>query len=129
MTALMDAVVLATAAVPRMYATGAVPATPTYPYGAQSAVMGRGDTYTLDSQTRLRWVRVVGQFFGKTNASVLEHVDKWTAALLDQSLDVAGFRLTPLRMELDPTTPLRDPDDSGVLGVTVTLTATAAKEI
>ena len=128
MTTLNEAVATATAAVPRMYAQNAVPSQPTYPYGVQGATMGRGDSYTLDSETKLRWVRVTAQLFGKTAASVLDQTDKWTAALLDKSLTVTGYRLTPLRMELDPTTPLRDPDDAGVLGVTVTLTATAAKE-
>lgn len=121
----MDAVADATAELPRLYATGSVPASPTYPYGVFSAQMGRGDGYTLDAAHGLRWVRVTGQFFGRTSASALDHAEKWLAVLLDQRVAFDGHVTTPLRIELDPTTPTRDPDAAGVVGVTTTLTATA----
>lgn len=124
----MDAVAAATAAVPRLYPVGGVPATPTYPYGAYSALLGRGDAYTLDSVHGERWGRVTVQTFGKTAASALDHMDKVTAAVLDQALAIAGMRATPCRIELDPAV-VRDPDAAGVIGVTSTFTFTATKEI
>lgn len=125
MTSLFEAVVDATADLPRLYPLGSVPASPTYPYGVLSAQMGRGDGYTLDSAHGLRWVRVTAQFFGRTSASALDHAEKATAALLDHSLAFDGYVTTPLRFELDPTPPTRDPDAAGVVGVTTTLTAIA----
>lgn len=123
MTALMDAVAAATATVPRLYAIGSVPASPTYPYGVYAASMGRGDSYTLDSAHGVRWLRATVQTFGRTAASALDHAEKVANALLDQRLEV---NYTPLRMELDPAV-VRDPDDQGVIGVTTTLTATRSR--
>jgi hypothetical protein len=121
----MDAVADATAELPRLYPVGSVPASPTYPYGVFSAQQGRGDAYTLDSSAGVRWVRVTAQFFGKTSTSVLAETEQFLGALLDVRLSADGFVTTPLRLELDPTPPTRDPDAGGVLGVTTTLTATA----
>jgi hypothetical protein len=124
---LVEAVATATAALPRVYVTNAVPATPTYPYSAYSATFGRGDTYTLDSTHGVRWGRLVWQSFGKTLQAALDQNDRAVAALLDVRLAVTGYSLTPCRMELDPAI-VRDPDDNGVVGVTTTLTFTATKE-
>lgn len=124
----MTAVAAATAAVPRLYAIGSVPATPTYPYGVYSAVLGRGEEpYPLDSRTIMRNGRVTAQTFAHTATAALDLMDAITARLLDVGLDVAGYECTPCRIELDPVV-IRDPDDSGVVGVTATFTFTATKE-
>ena len=124
MTALMDAVATAAASVTRLYRVGAVPTSPTYPYGVFSAQYGRGDSYTLDSTAGARSVRVTFQGFGRTADSALAVTETFIGALLDKALTVGGQITTPLRIELDPTPPSRDPDDAGVIGVTATLTAT-----
>lgn len=126
----MDAVATATADVPRIKPLGSAPDKDTggqviYPYGVFSAQFGRGDAYALDASAGLRWVRVTGQFFGKTTAATLDHAEKFIAALVDKALTTTDVITTPLRIELDPTPPTRDPDASGVLGLTLTLTATA----
>jgi hypothetical protein len=124
MTTLVEAVATATAALSRVYATNAVPPTPTYPYSVYSATLGRGDTYALDSTAGVRWGRIVWQSFGKTLQAALDQNDRAVAALLDVRLTVTGYSLTPCRMELDPAV-TRDPDANGVVGVTTTLTFTA----
>lgn len=127
MTTLLEAVAAATAGQPRVYATNAVPPTPTYPYLTYSATFGRGDTYTLDSVFGVRWGRIVLQAFGKTLQSTLDQTEQAIASLLDRRLTVTGYDLTPCRMELDPAI-TRDPDATGVVGATATLTFTATKE-
>lgn len=127
MTALTTAVATATAAVPRLYALGSVPATPVYPYGVYSATLGRGDAYTLNARHGLRWGRVVFQAFGKSLDSALSISDAVIAALLDESLSVTGYNCGPCVLELDPAI-TRDPDVSGVIGVTFTFAFTATKE-
>lgn len=127
MTALMDAVATATAAVPRLYALNSVPASPTYPYGSYSAVLGRGDTYTLEANYGVRWGRVTVQTFGRTADSALDLMDKVVAALLDKRLTIVGYNGGPLVADLDPAV-TRDPDDTGVVGVTAAFTFTATKE-
>lgn len=128
MTAPMTAVATAAASVPRLYPIGGVPSTPTYPYGVFSAALGRTYAYALDSETRARYGRVTLQTFGRTANAALDHMDKLIAALLDMRLVVAGWDPSPLRMELEPRV-TRDPDDSGVVGVTAALSFTATKEI
>lgn len=124
----MDAVATATASVPRLQPLNAVK-DKTYPYAVFSAAFGRGDEdgYTLDSTHGPRWLRVVVQAFGRTADSALTTAERVVDALLDQRLAVTGYDCTPLRIELDPQV-VRDPDDNGVVGVTVTFTATATKE-
>lgn len=128
MNATQDAVETATAAVPRLYALGSVPASPTYPYGVYSAALGRADAYTLDVSHGLRYGRVIVQTFGKTADSALSRMDDVTDALLDQRLSIVGFDITtPLAIELDPSV-IRDPDDNTVIGVTATFTFAVSKE-
>ena len=129
MTTPLDAVAAATAAVPRLYPIGSVPATPTYPYGAYSAALGRGSNYALDSETRARRGRVVVQTFGRTAASALAHMEAVMGALLDRSLVITGWRCEPMRADLDQPAVVRDPDDAGVIGVTASWSFTATKEI
>lgn len=123
----MTAVATATAAVPRLYPLNGTPTTPEYPYGVHSATFGRPYAYALDSAARARHGRVTVQTFGRTANSALDHMDKVIAALLDVRLVIAGWRVSPLRIELDPHVG-RDPDDAGVVGVTATLAFTATKE-
>lgn len=127
MTAPMDAVATATAGVARLYPLNEVPATPTYPYGVYSAVLGRGDVYTLDANHSLRWGRVTVQTFGKTANSALDKADAVVAALLDRTLTVAGYDCGPCVLELDPAI-VRDPDTTGVVAATTTFTFVATKE-
>jgi hypothetical protein len=119
----MDAVATATVNLPRIYRLGAVPSKPPYPYGVFSAQLTRADSYTIDARHGLRYVRVTFQAFGRTSDSALTLTEEFIATLLDAVLTVDGAQTTPLRLELDPTPPTRDPDDGGVLGVTTTLTA------
>lgn len=126
MTDAMDAVAAATATVPRTQPLNGI-TDKTYPYSSYSATLGRGDTYTLDSREGIRWGRVVVQTFGKTATSALATAEKVRAALVGTALDITGYSATPLRSELDPTV-ARDPDDSGVVGVTATYIFTATKE-
>lgn len=119
MTALMQAVATATADVPRLYPLNSVPPTPTYPYGAYSAALGGGDAYDLSSQHGVRNGEVVVQTFGKTTDSATDHMEKVIDALLDLRL-VSGA--TPLRAALDRPAITRDPDDNGVVAVTMPFT-------
>lgn len=130
MTTPMDAVATAAASVARLYPVNAVPpAKPTYPYGVFSALLGGGGAYTLDSRHGLRTGLVSVQTFGKTVASAADHMEKVMAALLDQSIDFDGYApSTPLRAALDQPAVNRDPDDNGVVTVTMPFTFTAAKE-
>lgn len=127
MTDAMGAVAAATASVSRLYGLNSVPASPTYPYGTYSASLGRGDVYMLDADEGIRHGRVVVQTFGKTATSALDWAERVRTALVGKSLDITGYVTTTLRAELDPTV-VRDPDDSGVVGVTATYTFTATKE-
>lgn len=127
MTALMEAVAAATAAVSRLYAVNDVPPDPTYPYGSYSATLGRADAYTLDVSHGMRHGRAVFQTFGTTADGALDHMDQIVAALLDVSLVFGGFKATPCSLDLDPTV-VRDPDNTGVVSVTAVLAFTATKE-
>lgn len=128
MNAALDAVADATADVPRLYALGSVPSSPTYPYGVFSAALGRADAYTLDVSHGLRHGRVVVQTFGKTADSALTLMDEIASALLDRRLSIAGRGdSSPLAIELDPSV-IRDPDDNQLIGVTSTFTFTVSKE-
>lgn len=116
MTATMSAVATATASVARLYPINGVPASPTYPYGTYSAALGRGDAYSKGGEHGLRHGGVVVQTFGKTADSALALMDQVVAALLDQRLSAAT---TPLQAELDQPSVNRDPDDNGVVTVTM----------
>lgn len=127
MSTVLAAVATATASVPRLYPLGSVPASPTYPYGVYSGSMGRGDGYSLDATYGVRYGRIVVQTFGKVGAAAEDHMDKVVAALLDRTLTIAGFNPSPCLLELDPVM-TRDPDDTGVVGLTASFTFTATKE-
>lgn len=127
MTSVLDAVAAAAAGVPRVYALGDVPQSPEYPYSVYSASLGRGATYLLDNTEGIRLGRIVTQSFGRTAASAEAHCELLRAALVNQVLAITGFATTALRSELDPSM-TRDPDDTGVIGITSTLTFTATKE-
>lgn len=122
----MGAVALATAGVARLYALNDVPDGPTKPYGSYTATLGRGDAYTLSAEG-IRWGRVVVQTFGNTATSALSKAEAVRAALVGTRLAITGYETTPCRAELDPVV-TRDPDDSGLVGVTATYTFTATKE-
>ena len=126
MTDPMQAVDTATADVPRLYPLNGVPTGPDYPYGTYSAILGRGDTYTLSTEG-IRWGRVVVQTFAHTAEKALELAETVRTALVGTALDITGWSTTPCRAELDPNA-VRDPDDQGVVGVTATYTFTATKE-
>ena len=128
MTDAMGAVAAVAADVARLYGMNGVPASPTYPYGSYSATLGRGDSYTLDSREGLRWGRVVVQTFGRTPTAALAKAEEVRAALVGVRLAITGYECTPLRAELDPTM-TRDPDDSGVIGVTTTYAFVATPQI
>lgn len=123
MTALMTAVAAATSGVSRLYPLNSVPASPTYPYGVYSAAMGRGDAYSYAAEHGLRHGGVVVQTFGKTLDSATSHMELIVAALLDVRLSADH---TPLQAALDQPAVNRDPDDNGV--VTVTLPFNFTKE-
>jgi hypothetical protein len=128
MTTLMGAVATATAAVPRLYPLGSVPASPVYPYCSYSAAFGRGDTFTNDGAEGIRWGRIVVQSFGKTADAAIDHAEKFRAALVGQFLTVTGWSsVGPITSELDPAVD-RDPDANGVVSLATTLTFTATKE-
>lgn len=127
MTDVIEAVAAATASVARLYEVGKVPASPTYPYGSYAASLGRGDTYLLSADEGVRWGRVTVQAFGKTASSALAKAEEVRAALFGAHLAITGFAATPIRTELDPVV-VRDPNDSGVVGVTATYTFTVTKE-
>lgn len=118
---------LVAANVQRVYKRREVPASPTYPYAVLTVTLGRGDTYTLEAEHGVRWGRITAQTFGRTDDGADQTAEGVTQALLDQRLTVAGWDVTPCVMELDPAE-TDDPDDSGVVGRTLTLTFTATKE-
>lgn len=128
MTTFLEAVDAATAAVLRRYPTNSVPPTPTYPYLVYSVAADRAEGYTLDSRHGFRFYRVILQSFGKPSlASALDIDAKATDGLLDQRLTVTGYDCGPCRLEVASAV-VRDPDTTGVVGVTTTLTFTATKE-
>lgn len=128
MTDVMGAVAAAAASVSRLYSVNGVPATPTYPYATYSASLGRGDVYLNDGREGVRWGRITLQAFGKTATAADTKYEEIRAALVGTALDITGYDATPCRAELDPTPIARDPDTSGVAGLTFTLTFTATKE-
>lgn len=123
----MTAVATATSSVDRLYPVNGVPSDPQYPYGVFSAVLGRGDTYSLDGLEGVRWGRIVVQTFGRAATSALEHGEEARAALAGAVLDVDGYETTAVRAELDPQI-VRDPNTQGVVSVTATYTFTATEE-
>lgn len=129
MTSLMDAVAAATADLPRVYPVGGVPPKPGDTYAVYSASLGGGGAYTLDSRHGLRHGLVSIQTFGKTLEGASAYMQKFVDRLLDKTLDFDGFApSTPLRAGLDQPAINRDPDDNGVITVTLPFTFTAAKE-
>lgn len=114
-------------AIHRVYTYGAVPSSPTYPYLVTSAVLGMADGYTLDRRHGLRHGRIVAQAFGRTLAAASDIAEKAVERLVDRRLSVPGWECTPNEIEIDPAL-VADPDDDGVIGLTFTLTFTAAKE-
>jgi hypothetical protein len=125
MTTILDAVATATAAVPRAYQLGTVPAAPTYPYTVWSAQLLEEDVETLDGRGSIRWAQIVTQTFGRTLSAVNDQTEKFRNALLGTWLAFDGYEAGPIASELRPTPPSRDPDAAGVLGSTSTLTAPA----
>lgn len=132
MTAVMDAIALATAATPRLYPLNSVPAKPAYPYGSFSGSLGRGAAYTLDQSHGVRHGSVTFQTFGKTAASALDLMEKVTVDLLDLPLpmtaELDGYETTPLKASFEAPAINRDPDDHGVVTATQRFTFTATKE-
>ena len=127
MTTFLEAVDTATAAVLRRYPTNAVPPTPTYPYQVYSVAGDRAVAYTLDSRHGFRFYRIILQSFGKTLQSALSLDQLAVDGLLDRRLAVTGYQCGPCRLEVASAV-VRDPDTTGVVGVTTTLTFTATKE-
>jgi hypothetical protein len=122
---LMDAVADAATDVTRLYPIGQVPKGAHVPLRRVLRRPGPRETATRSTRAPgLRWVRVTFQGFGHTPHSALAVTEAFISALLGTALEVDGVSTTPLRLELDPTIPTRDPDDSGVLAVTTTLIAT-----
>jgi len=129
MTATMNAAAALLAGVPRVKPLNATPdkdaqGRVVYPYGVYSALLGRGTAYTLNAAHGMRWGRVIVQTFGRTSASALDHMDDAITLMLDSRLTIVGYECSPMLVELDPAV-VRDPDDSGVVGTTATLTFTA----
>lgn len=130
MTSLLDAVAAAMADVPRVYPLGSVPNKPGDTYGTYSAVLGGGGAYTLDSRHGLKHGLVSVQTFGKTQEGASAYMQKFVDRLLDSSLSFDGYQpTTPLRAAIDQPAINRDPDDNGVITVTMPFTFTAAKEL
>lgn len=131
MTAFTDAAVAKIKAVrtpsPRVYEPNKVPASPQTPYAVVYALGDRGDSYTLDSTYGVRFYRVVAQSFGTSEGDAGAYDEYVTAALLDESLSVAGYDCTPCRIEVGSAL-VRDPDTGGAVGITSTFTFTATKE-
>lgn len=121
------AVATATAGVQRLYELGKVPAGPTYPYGVYSATLGRGSAYTMDSRHGARLGLVTVQTFGRTVDSATDLMEQVTRALLDKRLPAAGWETTPLRAFLDQPSVNRDPNDNGVITVTMPFNFTATE--
>lgn len=119
----MDAVATATAGVARLYATGSVPAKPSYPYGSYSATLGEGATYLLDASEGLRRGRIVVQTFAHTANGALDWAEDVRASLVHARLDLPDGDCSPIVCELPPSV-VRDPDDDGVVSVTTTYTFT-----
>jgi hypothetical protein len=127
MSAVMDAVAVATAGLPRQYPLGSVPSSPPYPYGSHSASLGRGDVPTLDGFEGIRWGQIVSQHFARSASAALDAAEAFRSSIVGVSLDIAGYDTTPCQQPFDPAV-VRDPDDNGVIGVTQTFTFTATKE-
>lgn len=127
MTALMDAVASATAALPRLYKQGQVPDKPTYPYGSWSAYWTTAHGYALDARHGLRRGRIVLQTFARTADAATDLAEQVVRALLDRRLEVDDWAdVTPCHIELAPTVVrLSEPENTGLIGVTTVLSLTA----
>lgn len=126
----LDAVADALAPIPRAYEMNAVPPKPIYPYLVYSVADDRPAGYTLDVSHGFRFRRVTWQSFGRNLTSTRATDAAATDCLLDRRLDVEGYDCGPCTADQGGLLGalLRDPDDSGVVGVTSSLTFTATKE-
>lgn len=111
---------------PRIYAENAVPAEPGYPYSVLSVVPQNPEGYTLDQTHGFRDYRLTVQSFARLEDAVWDYDDKASTALLDQTLTATGYVCDPCRFQTSRQ--YRDPDDSGVLGVTTVYAFMARKE-
>lgn len=111
----------------RVYAVGAVPASPVTPYIVLGVDGGLPGNYSLASEHGSKSYRVAVQLVGKTYGEVAAVAEKADVALLDQRLIVTGFDTTPCRVEIAPKIQ-RDPDGGAFLYALATYTYTAAKE-
>lgn len=127
MTTLLEAVGDATSVIVRRYPTNDVPPSPGDPYLVYSVAGDRAEGYTLDSRHGFRFYRIILQSFSTKLAAALDIDAKATDSLLDRRLAAAGYDCGPCRLEVASAV-VRDPDTTGVVGVTTTLTFTATKE-
>lgn len=117
------------AGVLRVYEFGSVPASPTYPYAVLAVTFADALGYTLDAHHGPQRHRIVCQSFGRSLASAQDVDDDLRATFLDQPLAIEGSG-----WESDPAEPevasalVRDPDTSGVIGITSTFTVVVAPE-
>jgi len=128
-SALLDAAIAAVTAAhtgsPRIYEVNAVPAQPSYPYSVVDVLDLDPDGYTLDQSHGFRDHMLTVQSFARTNDGVIDYNRAAANALLDQTLDATGWSCDPCRFQTSRK--YRDPDDSGVIGIT-TVYAFMAKE-
>lgn len=112
---------------PRIYATNAVPASPTYPYSVVGVTLSDAGGYSLCAKHGTRNVRIWVQSFGRTTESAAVYAESADARLIDRSLQVPGHVCGPIRLQVAASM-TRDPDDGGVVGVTSAYIFTTTKE-
>lgn len=101
-----------------------------YPYLVWSITQDEPTTYTLEARHGTQFHRITWQAFGRTLASARDLDGDVADALLDQRLTAAGYDCGPCSTERGGILGrvARDPDDSGVVGITSSLTFAATKE-
>lgn len=106
---------LTAAGIARAYTFGGVPQSPAYPYLVVSALRVTPVTASLNGGHDLATWRVTTQAFGRTKAAVDSLDGIAFDALQDQQL-VDAITCGPCDLQVSAET--RDPDDSGVIGIT-----------
>ena len=110
----------------RTYELNKVPPSPEYPYRVVTVAPADPFARTVAGGSS-RFQRIVVQSFGRTLTGALDFDDDATQALDGAFLVAEGFDCGACQLELASAV-ARDPNDTGVVGVTTTFKLSAPKE-
>lgn len=112
----------------RVVDTNDVTQRPTMPYTVVSVSPAQTGTTRGDATYGTRVWRIVTQSFGRTLDGVLTFDQLLSDGLINKRPVVTGYQCTACELEVSGT-PLRDPDDDGVIGLTNTYTFNTTKDV